>query len=562
MKKSFIHIASLTVLLVSLAACSEEFLDTESKTESNTQTFYKTEADADMALIGCYDGWQCTVSSSTGPGFYIASEMLSDHCFGGSGNGDPRNWQVLDRFDQSESPADKNIYESDWKNYYAAIYRCNELLAHENQINWTSNEEKGRIIGECRTIRAILYFDLTRLFGDIPLFTKPVNENRPRVAADSIYNLIIKDLKYAAENIPADAYPTTNRNTTDGRITKYAAEALLARVYLFYSGYYGKDPAGCTKDQALTAVEDVIKSEQYDLEPKYEDLWMPACTKAAAKEYSWITTYAGKYCNADGWHSGQGTISKEFILNLKFNTTQDYDGNADGNTSQAYLGIRGATCVPFADGWGACSVNPKFINKFSSDPRLNASVVDYKAIGFEDSVNFVSSFNDTREYTGYATKKYSPLCFYNGKRESVGLQLGKQHKVITYYLDYTVMRYADVLLMAAELGSANAQTYFNWVRERAGLTTPKAISKEAIMHEREIEFAFEGLRYWDLLRQGIDVAASTIAANQNGVPVKSGGVDETMVTSAANIISKKGLQQIPNNQITLSDGVLTPNAGW
>lgn len=561
MKKSFLYIASLTAALLSLGSCSDEFLDTASKTESNTATFYKTEADADMALIGCYDGWQRTVSSG-GPGFYLASEMLSDQCFGGAGNGDGRNWQVLDRFDQSESSSDQDIFDTDWKNYYAAIYRCNELLAHQDQITWKSDVVKGRIIGECRAIRALLYFDLTRLFGDVPLFTEPVNENRPRTTASEVYKIIVEDLNYASANIPGDAYPVSGSNATDGRVSKYAAEALLARVYLFYSGYYGVDPTGCTKEQALAAVENVIKEGGYALEKKYADLWMPASTQSAAAAYSWITSYAGKYCNADGWHAGQGEISKEFVLNLKFNSTQDYDGNADGNTFQVYLGIRNAYSAPFASGWGCCSVNPKFVKKYNGDSRLEASVVNYNSIGFEDSETFASCYNDTREYTGYAIKKYTPLCFYDGTRESVGLKLGEQHMNITYYIDYTVMRYADVLLMAAELGSGNAQTHFNEVRRRAGYTDGKSVSKEAIMEEREIEFAFEGIRYWDLLRQGVDVAASTIAANQNGVAVKSGGTDDAVVTSAGNITVKKGLQQIPNKQITLSSEQLTQNTGW
>lgn len=561
MKKTFLYLASLAAVISSFTACSDDFLNTKSKTESNTETFYKTEADAEMALIGCYDGWQRTISSG-GPGFYLASEMLSAQCFGGAGNGDGRNWQVLDRFDQAESSSDVDIYDTDWTNYYAAIYRCNELLAHQDQISWSSDETKGRILGECRAIRAMLYFDLSRLFGDVPLFTEPVNENRPRAAASDVYKVIVEDLNYASVNIPADAYPISGRNATDGRITKFAAESLLARVYLFYSGYYGKDPEGCTKDQALAAVEDVISNGGYALEKKYSDLWMPASTKSSASEYSWITTYAGKYCNADGWHSGQANLSQEFILNMKFNTTQDYNGNADGNAFQVFLGIRNTNSTPFAVGWGCCSVNPKFVKEFMGDPRLDASVVDYKAIGFESSTTFSSCFNDTREYTGYAIKKYSPLCFYDGTRESVGLKLGEQHQNITYYIDYTIMRYADVLLMAAELGSNNAQSYFDAVRNRAGITEAKTATKEAILKEREIEFAFEGICYWDLLRQGVDVAASTISEYQNGVTVKSGGADDMVSTATGNIIAKKGLQQIPNKQITLSDNVLTQNTGW
>lgn len=560
MKKSILYITSLTAALISLPACSDDFLDTVSKKELNTETFYKTEADAEMALIGCYDGWQSTVYNGA-PGFYLASEMLSDHCFGGAGVGDARNWQVLDRFDQSESSSDNDIFNDNWTEYYKAIYRCNELIAHESQITWASEAAQGRIMGECRTIRALLYFDLTRLFGDVPLFTEPVNENRPRTAAAEVYKVIVEDLNYASKNIPANAYPLANNSATDGRITKFAAEALLARVYLFYSGYYGVDPEGCTKADALAAVEDVIANGGYQLEASYADLWMPACTKSADSEYSWITTYAGKYCNADGWHAGQTGISKEIILNQKFNTTGDYNGNNDGNVFQVYLGIRNTNCPPYAVGWGCCTVNPYFVNKFGGDPRVSASVIDYNAIGFESKETFSLCLNDSRDYTGYAVKKYSPLCFYDGVRESVGLELGEMHQNISYYIDYTIMRYSDVLLMAAELGSSNAQSYYDQVRKRAGMAT-KAVTTQNILDEREVEFAFEGIRYWDVLRQGLPTAAATIAEHQNGVKVKNAGNEDLMTTAVGNITAKKGLQQIPARQISLSSNVLTQNDGW
>jgi hypothetical protein len=115
--------------------------------------------------------------------------------------------------------------------------------------------------------------------------------------------------------------------------------------------------------------------------------------------------------------------------------------------------------------------------------------------------------------------------------------------------------------MAAELGSANAQTYFDQVRQRAYIDNFVSIpvSQANIMNERHLEFALEGVRYWDLLRQGVSTAASTIAETTT---LLSGGVPTEKTISAGNIDTKMGLQQIPNTQITLSDGVLQQNAGW
>jgi hypothetical protein len=139
--------------------------------------------------------------------------------------------------------------------------------------------------------------------------------------------------------------------------------------------------------------------------------------------------------------------------------------------------------------------------------------------------------------------------------------LGSQFWDISQFQDYVVLRYADVLLMAAELGSGSAQSYFDQVRQRAYKAnfTAKPVNQVNIMDERRLEFALEGVRYWDLLRQGIGKASSEIAETTT---LLSGGVATTKTISASKIQETKGLQQIPNTQITLSGNVLKQNAGW
>ena len=113
--------------------------------------------------------------------------------------------------------------------------------------------------------------------------------------------------------------------------------------------------------------------------------------------------------------------------------------------------------------------------------------------------------------------------------------------------------------MAAELGSANASDYMHQIRSRAGLADV-AVNQQNIMDERARELAFEGHRYWDLLRQGIDVAADAIAAS--GGTVYNGGLESSVSYDKNLIIATKGLSQIPEDQITLSNGVLKQNPGW
>lgn len=531
----------LIILGVSLGlfSCTDSFLDTESKTDLTEGNFYKTIADAEMALVGCYDGFQRT-SSNGNLAFYVVSEVLSDNCFGGTGNTDGRGYQALDRFDITQSPSDNNLFNGTWSDYYTGIFRCNKLLEKLDGIDFSRDlDARSRIEGETRFLRGLMYFDLVRLFERVPLLTAPTTDNVPQAEPADTYKLIVEDLLFAATNIPADAYPKAKASENDGRVTSYAAKALLARVYLFYTGYYGVDDLGVTKAEVLQGLEDIISSGEFGLITEYHKLW-PAASYIPNKENNTLDKSA---------YAGAGNI--ETIFAEKFNNTSNYNGDVDGNRWLVMMGMRNTNWSPYGKGWGACTVNPRLVNAFdASDNRKVASIINIEDEGILETFDL----KDQREYTGYTVKKYTPTAFPDGSTDTGGskdMQLSQDQ-------DYVIIRYADVLLMAAELGSAKAQDYYNLVRNRAGLTN-KTVSQANIMEERRFEFAFEGIRYWDLLRQGLSVAASTIAQTQ---AVLTGGNDDQVVITADNITKTRGFMQIPNTQITLSNNVLKQNAGW
>lgn len=531
------------LISILLYGCSESFLDVESITEPTTDNFYRTIDDAERALIGCYDGWQLT-SANGNLAFYVASEVMADECFGGTGNSDGRGYQAIDRFDISQSLSDANLFNGTWTDYYAGIFRCNTLLQKMEQIDWKEDMvARGRIEGETRVLRAMMYFDLVRLFGNIPLLTEPTSENVPQSDPKEVYRVIAEDLKFAAENIPEDAYPKSNAAKNDGRITAYAAKALLARVYLFYTGYEnGKyDPQVVTKTEALQGLEEVISSGEYDLVPEFKNLWPAASSTPIEGQLAFNSTYAG-----------DGNI--ETVLAQKFNNTQDYDGNVDGNRWLVMMGLRNTDWPPYGRGWGACTVHPKMWNAFEADDtRREASIIHIANEGIEEEFDL----NDQREYTGLTVKKYTPMSFYDGT--SASKADGSGDFQISQHQDFVVIRYADVLLMAAELGSTNAQEYYDAVRARAGVAS-RSVNKENLMQERFLEFAFEGQRYWDLLRQGVEKAAGVIA--ETGVDVLSGGSPDKITIQESDIITKRGLSQIPQTQINYSNNVLVQNEGW
>lgn len=531
MKRISIYLLALSVLFFS--ACSESWLDSEPLTGLNGDTFYRSKKDAELAIVGCYDGIQTLYS--TGIAFPVLSEVASDNCFGGTGANDDYKYEIMDHFDLQISPAEVDMLNDNWKNYYKAIYRCNMLLLNIDKIDWEGDDAyKLSIESQAKFLRAYCYFDMVRLWERVPLLTLPSNENQPQAPADSTYALIANDLLFAAENGSEEVEP--------GRVNKWAAKAMLARVFLFYTGYYGKtELAGISKSEVLEGLEDIIgatATNGYGLVEEYKNLWPAASSTPVVADNSLATTYAGK-------------DNKETVFAIKYNITSDYNGNTDGNHWLVMLGLRTQAFSPYGRGWGACTVVPSLYQAYETDDaRKEASIIAIT----QEGLDFDNT--DQRDYTGYTNKKYTPLALPDGK--DVAEDNSAVNNMIGQFQDYVVIRYADVLLMAAELGSANAQDYFDQIRNRAGLGT-KTVSQANIMAERRFEFAFEGLRYWDLLRQGVNTAASTIAISTT---IENAGLEEDKVIETQKIVDTKGLFLIPQTQISLSSGLMTQNDGW
>jgi len=535
--KTYKIITLAFIAMISFNSCSD-FLTTElTDAKKTTDTYYKTPVEAYTALVGCYNGLDLIWNS--GVSFPVASEVLSDNCFGGTGASDGYGYQLLDEFNKSISPADVSLYSANWKAYYQAIYRCNVLLGKLDQVTWDSTTIalKKQYAAEAKFIRAFCYFDMVRLWEKVPLVTVPTLDNVPQAEPAVTYAQIMNDLRFAADSLPSTAYS----NSASGRVTKWAAESLLARVYLFYDGYYGSGDnttsiGGETGVTALNGLKDVIKSSGHDLLPDFNTLW-PAASIGKA------VTYAGE-------------DNKEVVFAIKYSSSEDYNGNITGNEWMVITGIRGDDHYPYNHGWGGGTVDPKLYNTFTTgDSRQFASITAIK----EEKVDYSAKASaDCREYTGYFLKKYSPLCDKNNKSVVTDFMIGQ-------YQDYFSIRYSDVLLMAAELlgsGSADAQQYLTAVRNRAGLTTVVPPTKANILAERQLEFVGEGIRYWDLLRQGITTAALTIANNTTLSYLNDGHTAPTAAQLQANITATRGFQQIPNDQVTLSSGVLVQNDGW
>ncbi|OQP47754.1 hypothetical protein A4H97_30790 [Niastella yeongjuensis] len=516
-------------LLVSLGtACSKSFLERTPINRQVESDFYKTPEDAFEALVAAY-----SVLDYDGYGnIWLSSEIASDECFGGGGIAD----NGLTQWDNFITYTDHNA--AAWKKYYTGIYRANVFLNKIDGVKFgDSSYLKDKYTGEAKFLRAYFYFDLVRMFGGVPLLTKPIEDTDfkiPQTTADSVYLLIAADLKEAISlltpttkkfgDIPAGDY---------GRITKWAAEALLARVYLYYTGYYNKpDLMGLVNKQDVTnGIEDVIQNSGHNLVDSFPKLFRSSAGTAFA-----------------GQNNKEGVFVIQYTDKGKKNWSQQ-----NGNRVQVMVGIRNLALGPYYQGWGIAPVNEKLWNAYEADDnRKTATVISIA----DEKLNFPTATTDQVQYTGYYWKKFTPM----GGPERPDNNGGDFQ--IDNFDNYPVIRYSDVLLMGAELNLstnlAKAQDYYDRIRDRAfynntshrNALTNDANGMKLIMNERWLELALEGHRYWDLLRQGLTVAKQAIDNNTN---------DQFKVTFRA---ETKGLFEIPQTQIGLSNGTVIQNTGW
>lgn len=198
-----------------MGSCSKSFLNKLPVDQEVEEDFYKTPADAWQALVSAY-----SMLDVSGYGnIWLSSEITSDDCFGGGGTADngPRQWDKFQPYNDLNTDA--------WTKYYQGIFRVNTFLQKVGGVDFgTSTALRDQYIGEAYFLRAYFYFDLVRMFGNVPLLTQPIEGADyyvPQASSDSVYALITSDLQQATAKLSASAVPYGSIATTDyGRATK------------------------------------------------------------------------------------------------------------------------------------------------------------------------------------------------------------------------------------------------------------------------------------------------------------------------------------------------------
>lgn len=574
------------------------FLDTKVLTSKTNENFPTTEQEADELLTGVYASllFQDPEVSSQ----IFLSQLASDDCLGGNtGTGDCCAMNFL----MYNNPnLFLGYYESGslvpgmWSRCYQLIYRANMALAgFENFTGWSSDAEKNRHLGETYFLRAFTYNELVQVYGGVPLRTGTDMPKLPRASVDDVYELIASDLKNAIELLPDQIY--LDGSDLAGHATKYAAEAMMARVFLFYTGRYAKSelPGGITKEQVITWIDDCVNNSGHDLVPDQRQLW--AYTNPATEDNTAGYQYDYVVNNNLQW---AGLGSKETVFAYKYKLkgndwTYTWFSNTPAQFYSPPIGKNTAESMyPFGSGWGGGPVSPamvdewktwssqqSYLNGATEDPRLKGSVWGYTAFDANTGNVLLDRKMDAGEpdykvvdiyyeQTGYAQKKYINVnSYYKDQFTAFGLQLypditpGVVSGSLNNISDYIVIRFADVLLMQSELKEDPAG--LNRVRARSNLA-PIGYSLAAIQNERRWELAFESIRWWDLLRwsgPSLDFAGD-ILNKQNGFQVINASqvVPMKPFDYKARLKVMQGYWYIPQSEIDLSNGLIEQNPGW
>lgn len=534
MKKNIGKLLFTIWIGISCTACSNSFLDSEPLTQTTNENYYKTPGDIWETLVGCYN----QLPGGYGD-FFLIANIASDECYGGGGYTDAYGNQIWDEFTDYN---DLEINRYTWGGrFYKAIRRCHVLCENLDNVEWGADTAlRNQYEAEARMLRAHFYFEMQRNFGYIPLVKTSSPELIPQTDPDEVYAYIIEDLKFAIEHLPATTFQDAATDAY-GRVTKWAAEGYIARVFLFYTGYYGKAEApGLTKQQTIDYLEDCIQHSGHSLVARYESLWPWSRRLDYHKDPT--LTYAGEY-------------NPEIVWAIRHSTQRS-------NQVQRYTGMRGIANPgdydPFYPGWGMAPITPKCFNSFQEgDSRRFASIIDLKGEGIPNDGS------DQREFTGYFQKKYQTLTDPSDKTRSYPQSVGGSSWTNDPQ-DLYLMRYSDILLMAAELeldtDRAQAQRYLDQVRDRAFRDTDHRVpaTKESIFDERGYEFVFEGIRYYDVLRQGLQRAKEILDVTNE---IVWNGKQQAVKTIDFPI-EKQGLLRIPESQLLISEGQLIQNPGW
>lgn len=481
--KVFNYLFIAVAMASSLGSCNKAFLEVEPKGQFLSANYYADKDQAYAGLVGVYD-----VLRKNSGGFENMISMMNagsdDHYAGGGGASDGAGIQGFSNYTLNSTIMPGSF----WSDHYQGIFRANTLLSKLPDIAMDA-ALKARFTAETKALRAFYYFNLVRMFKNVPLLLDPLTATNmydvTQATPAAVYAQIEKDLTEAIADLPATIAATNEA----GRLSKGAAQAILGKVYL----YDNKASLAAAQLAQVNGTPGGTSQYGYRLLASFGDLWV---TTNKFNTESIIEVSHSSAGNSDwGWW---GSSSDE------------------GNSLNVMVGPRsysrpaGSTAEDIPSGWSFNVFTQDLYDAIKLDPRFGATVFDLKALKAAGKADYIGGYQDT----GYFLNKFLP--------RQADVRTGGGSMELNYKQDTYVIRLADTYLLEAEaLGATGtrAQALLDAVRARVKLPSVP-VSMNAVKAERRLELAGEGHRFFDLVRWG-DAAAKLgsrgFVANKNEV---------------------------------------------
>jgi hypothetical protein len=455
-----------TTLLVFTGSCKKDFIDIKPNGQFLTQNYYADRSQAYAGLVAAYD-----VMRKNAGGFENMITMMNagsdDNYAGGGGATDGAGIQGFSNYTLNANI----IPRSFWSDHYQGVFRANILLQKLPDVPMDA-AEKTRFIAETKALRATYYFNLVRMFKNIPLLTEPLSTadiyTVTQATPAAVYAQIEKDLNEAIPNLPA----TVPLATEAGRFTQGAAQAMLGKVYLYDNK---KAEAAAQLAQVNGATPGQPNQYGNKLLTNFADLWV-------------FTNKFNSESLLEAVHTNQSNADWGF-----------WGSSADeGNTASQMVGPRSYSKVGpnapdiYTSGWSFNVWTQDFYDLIKNDPRFPATVLDMKALAAAGEARYIEGYQNT----GYFLMKFIP--------RKTDIRTGGGAVELNFQQNDYIIRLADTYLLEAEaLGGtgSRAQALLDAVRARVGLPSVP-VSMDAIKTERRLELAGEGHRFFDLVRWG------------------------------------------------------------